>query len=190
MHTIILASQSPRRKSLLEQAELTFEIKTAHVNEDYPENLEADLVPEFIAGNKALAVLESLQKEIKNDPLIIAADTVVIVGKQIIGKPTDKEDAKQILRTLSGKIHRVVTGVVMQSVNRKVSFKDTTFVHFHNLTDAQIDHYISKYNPMDKAGAYAIQEWIGLVGIKKIDGDYYNVMGLPVNRVLKELAVF
>jgi septum formation protein len=190
MHTIILASQSPRRKSLLDQAELTFQIKTAHVNEDFPEDMEPDAVPEYIAGNKAWAVLLSLNGETKNDPLIIAADTVVIIGREIIGKPHDAEDAKNILRKLSGKMHRVVTGVVMQSMNRKVSFKDTTYVHFNNLTEAQIEHYVTKYNPMDKAGAYAIQEWIGLVGIKKIDGDFYNVMGLPVNRVIKELNSF
>jgi len=190
MHSIILASQSPRRKSLLEQAELVFTVKTAHTDESYPDELEVEHVPEFIAGNKALAVLESVGKNAKSDPVIIAADTVVILDGKIIGKPNDKDDAKAILKRLSGKMHKVITGVVMQSAERKVSFKDVTYVYFQDLTAQQIDHYVEKYNPMDKAGAYAIQEWIGLVGIKKIDGDFYNVMGLPITRVLKELNAF
>jgi septum formation protein len=190
MSNIILASQSPRRKQLLEQAELAFEIKTAHANEDFPEDMEADLVPGFIAGNKAAAVLESLKESLTDETIIIAADTVVILNGEIIGKPVDKVDAINILKKLSGKVHKVVTGVVLQSSGRKESFTDTTYVHFLPLTDAQIEHYVDKYQPMDKAGAYAIQEWIGLIGIEKIDGDFYNVMGLPVNKVLIALKRF
>lgn len=189
MSKIILASQSPRRKQLLEQAELKFEIKTAHANEDFPEDMEADLVPGFIAGNKALAVLESLKDDEKN-AVIIAADTVVILDGKIIGKPADREDAISILKRLSGKVHKVVTGVVIQSSERKEAFNDTTYVHFLPITDAQIEHYVDTYQPMDKAGAYAIQEWIGLTAIEKIDGDFYNVMGLPVNKVIAALKMF
>ncbi|KAA5536633.1 septum formation protein Maf [Taibaiella lutea] len=190
MSSIILASQSPRRKQLLEQAELTFEIKTAHANEDFPKDMESDLVPGFIAGNKAVAVLESLKENLTDETIVIAADTVVILNGEIIGKPSDRADAIHILKKLSGKVHKVVTGVVLQSSGRKESFSDTTYVHFLPLTDAQIEHYVDKYQPMDKAGAYAIQEWIGLIGIEKIDGDFYNVMGLPVNKVLAALKRF
>jgi septum formation protein len=190
MRPIILASQSPRRKSLLEQAELTFTIRTAHANEDYPEKMEAELVPEFIAGNKALAVLESLDADSEKDAIIIASDTVVILEGEIIGKPVDRADAIAILKRLSGQVHKVVTGVVLQSATKKVAFSDTTWVHFLPLTDSQIVYYVDHYQPMDKAGAYAIQEWIGLIGIEKIDGDFYNVMGLPVNKVLKALDSF
>jgi len=190
MANILLASQSPRRKQLLEQAELTFEIRTAHANEDFPEDMEADSVPGFIAANKAAAVLDSLDKSKADDTIIIAADTVVILDGEIIGKPDDREDAIAILKKLSGRVHKVVTGVVLQSAARKEAFKDTTYVHFLPVTDAQIEHYVDKYQPMDKAGAYAIQEWIGLIGIEKIDGDFYNVMGLPVNKVLTALKSF
>lgn len=183
-----MASQSPRRKQLLEQAELTFEIKTAHSNENFPADMAADMVPGFIAGNKALAVLESLNED--NDAVIIAADTVVILDGIIIGKPEDRADAISILKRLSGKVHKVVTGVVLQSKKRTEAFNDTTYVHFLPITDAQIEHYVDKYQPMDKAGAYAIQEWIGLIAIAKIDGDFYNVMGLPVNKVITALKSF
>jgi septum formation protein len=190
MPSIILASQSPRRKSLLEQAEITFEIKTAHSDENYPDDLDPDLVPEFIAANKAEAVLQSLNKEQHADTIIIAADTVVILGDEIIGKPTDEEHAIETLKKLSGKIHKVITGVVLKSNVHQVTFRDTTFVHFLELTEEQIRHYVEHYKPFDKAGAYAIQEWIGVVGIKKIDGDFYNVMGLPVSKVLEALKSF
>lgn len=187
MEHLILASQSPRRKQLLEQAELSFTIKTAHSDENFPDDMEPEQAPLFIASNKAEAVFETLSAQEQQSAIIIAADTVVILDGQIIGKPTGIDDAKNILRQLSGKVHKVVTGVVIFSKNRKEEISEITEVHFLPLDEEQIEHYVEKYKPLDKAGAYAIQEWIGLTGIKKIDGDFYNVMGLPVSQVLSKL---
>ncbi|MFA6058188.1 MAG: Maf family protein [Taibaiella sp.] len=188
MEHLILASQSPRRKQLLEQAELSFVIRTAHSDENFPADMEPEQAPLFIASNKAEAVFETLNEAEQQNAIIIAADTVVILEGKIIGKPTDADDAKNILRQLSGKVHKVVTGVVIFSKNKKEEISETTEVHFLPLQEMQIDHYVEKYKPLDKAGAYAIQEWIGLTGIKKIDGDFYNVMGLPVSQVLNKLS--
>lgn len=190
MKNLILASQSPRRKQLLEQAELSFVIRTAHSNEDFPDDMKPEEVPVFIAANKAEAVLLGLSPEEAGNALIIAADTVVILEGNIIGKPVDEEDARKILSGLSGKVHKVVTGVVLLSHNKRVDISESTAVHFLPLNAEQIAHYVAQYKPMDKAGAYAIQEWIGLIGIEKINGDFYNVMGLPVNKVLAELKTF
>ena len=187
MKKIILASQSPRRKQLLEQAELSFEIRTAHADEHFPADMAVEQVPLFIAANKAAAVLDTIANEDLAQTVVIAADTVVVLDNKIIGKPEDEEDAKAILRSLSGRVHRVITGVVVLTSGSRDEITEVTEVHFHPLTDAQIAHYVQRYHPMDKAGAYAIQEWIGLIGIKKIDGDFYNVMGLPVNKVLQVL---
>lgn len=188
MEHLILASQSPRRKQLLEQAELSFVIRTAHSDENFPADMEPEQAPLFIASNKAEAVFETLNEAEQQNAIIIAADTVVIMDGKIIGKPTDTDDAKNILRQLSGKVHKVVTGVVIFSKNKKEEISEMTEVHFLSLQEMQIDHYVEKYKPLDKAGAYAIQEWIGLIGIKKIDGDFYNVMGLPVSQVLNKLS--
>lgn len=187
MKNIILASQSPRRKQLLEQAELSFAIRTAHSDEDFPDDMAAEEVPVFIAGNKADAVFQLLTETEQKDALIIAADTVVILEGKIIGKPADMEDAKNILGQLSGKIHKVVTGVVLLTDREKKQISEVTEVHFLHLSETQISHYVERYQPLDKAGAYAIQEWIGLVGIRKIDGDFYNVMGLPVSSLIREI---
>jgi septum formation protein len=178
---IILASQSPRRKMLLEWAEIPFEVKVKETSETYPHGTPVEEVPIHIARNKALAI------ELNNGDIVLAADTVVVLHDEIIGKPTGEEDAKNILRKLSGNKHLVITGVVIIKGEREVSFADVTEVTFHPLTDEQIDFYVDKYKPYDKAGAYAIQEWIGVVGIEKISGDFYNVMGLPVSRVVKTL---
>jgi len=190
MKNIILASQSPRRKQLLEQAEITFTIKTAHANEDFPEEMPAEDAPIFIAKNKAEAVFLTLENEEQRDAIIIAADTVVVLDSKIIGKPQDEQDAIAILRRLSGRIHKVVTGVIIQTADSTEQIQETTEVHFLPISDAQIDHYIRIYKPFDKAGAYAIQEWIGLIGIKKIDGDFYNVMGLPISKVVAALQQY
>lgn len=189
---IILASQSPRRKQLLEQAEIKFEIVVANTDESYPADLAVDAVPEFIARQKAEAVLQRLQAEEKwdNDTLIIAADTIVVLSNSIIGKPKDEQDAQHILRALSGQCHTVISGVYITNGKHSDSFHSNTKVHFGELSEAQIAHYISNYRPFDKAGAYAIQEWIGLVGITAIEGDIYNVIGLPVNKVIKSLHNF
>ncbi|HEX4375337.1 MAG TPA: Maf family nucleotide pyrophosphatase [Puia sp.] len=183
---IILASQSPRRKQLLEWAEIDFEIIVKPTSEDYPNDLTIEEIPVHIARQKAIAV----KKELTDDRIIIAADTLVILNDKVIGKPTDRNDAIKILSDLSGQKHLVITGVVIINNEKEISFADITEVWFHELTAAQIEFYVDKYKPFDKAGAYAIQEWIGVIGIKKINGDFYNVMGLPVSRVVRELITF
>jgi len=183
---IILASQSPRRKQLLEWAEIPFEIIVQPTDETYPENMPIHDVPVHIALHKARAIQTSLTDKQKQLP-ILAADTIVVLKDKIIGKPKNREDAIKILSSLSGKEHKVITGVVILNRYQIISFEDTTKVIFHKLTKEQIEFYIDKYEPYDKAGAYAIQEWIGVTGIKSINGDFYNVMGLPVSRVVKEL---
>lgn len=184
---LILASASPRRKQLLSEAGYTFEIVVAHTDESFPERLPADEVPVYIARQKALAVQEMIGPEAA-DPIIIAADTVVILDEIIIGKPADAADAKAILQRLSGKTHRVVTGVYLLHTGMEKHFHSVTTVTFNPLTEAQIDYYIEQYKPFDKAGAYAIQEWIGLIGVAHINGDIYNVIGLPVNKLAIELG--
>jgi septum formation protein len=184
--SIILASQSPRRKQLLEWAEVPFEIAVADTNEDFPPGLHPEEIAVHIARNKALAV----QQRRKSDEIILAADTIVVLNEHIIGKPVHREEAITILMALSGEKHQVITGVVIRQGQEEISFADKTDVQFHDLTERQIEFYVDKYQPYDKAGAYAIQEWIGVVGIKSINGDFYNVMGLPVSRVVRELRKF
>lgn len=186
MNKIILASQSPRRKQLLEWAEVPFDILVKDTDESYPADMPTEEVPIHIARNKALAI-HSLLKDNNNKPVILAADTVVVLGERIIGKPKSREDAVGILTDLAGNTHRVITGVVLLHNNEETAFADITEVCFHPLTTEQIEFYVDKYKPYDKAGAYAIQEWIGVVGIKSITGDFYNVMGLPVSRVVQAL---
>ncbi len=183
MNPIILASQSPRRKQLLEWAEIPFEIIIRETAETFPASMAVEEVPVHIARNKALAV----QAEVSTEKIVLAADTVVVLGERIIGKPQSREDAIQILTDLSGNKHRVITGVVMRQGENETAFADITEVYFHSLTNDQIEFYVDKYKPYDKAGAYAIQEWIGVVGIKSVSGDFYNVMGLPVSRVVQQL---
>jgi septum formation protein len=186
MDKIILASQSPRRKQLLEWAEVPFDVIVHDTDESYPSTLDIEDVPAHIARAKALSVYNSLSPADKGR-IILAADTVVLLSGQIIGKPTGREDAISILTRLSGKEHQVITGVFCRKGKREFSFSDTTRVFFHPLTLAQISFYVDAYKPYDKAGAYAIQEWIGVVGIRSIAGDFYNVMGLPVSRVVQVL---
>jgi septum formation protein len=182
MANIVLASQSPRRKQLLEWAEVDFEIIVEPTDETYPDNLDPGNVAIYIATQKAAAV-----KNKAPDKIIIAADTIVVLNNEIIGKPKDTQDAVKILSKLSGSHHQVITGVTIWNKSTEVSFSDLTDVEFHYLTQSQIEFYVDKYKPYDKAGAYAIQEWIGVVGIKTIRGDFYNVMGLPVSRVVQAL---
>jgi septum formation protein len=178
---IILASQSPRRKQLLEWAEVPFCIIVADIEETFPENLPVEEVPVYIARNKAKAVAE---RDGNSQAVILAADTVVVLGNQIIGKPTSRAHAIDILLSLSGQTHRVITGVVLLKEGKETAFADITAVTFHTLTPQQVEYYVDAYQPFDKAGAYAIQEWIGVIGIKRIEGDFYNVMGLPVSRIV------
>lgn len=183
MERIVLASQSPRRKQLLEWADISFDVIVKETAETWPPGMPVADIPVHIARNKALAV----RKELAHHRTIIAADTVVVLNDNIIGKPADRQDAIRILSSLSGHTHFVITGVVIQKGDTEIAFADTTEVAFHELTPAQIAFYVDRYQPFDKAGAYGIQEWIGVTGIKSICGDFYNVMGLPVSRVIREL---
>jgi len=180
---IILASQSPRRKQLLEWAEVPFQVVVKETDETFPPGLKPGATAIYIARKKAIAV----QAEINSNTIILAADTIVVLNERIIGKPKDREEAIDILSDLSGQKHVVITGVVIKKGEKEISFADSTDVQFHELRQEQIEFYVDKYRPYDKAGAYAIQEWIGVVGIKSVSGDFYNVMGLPVSRVVKEL---
>ena len=186
MERIILASQSPRRKQLLEWAEVEFDVMVKETDELYPSTLEIEKVPVYIARNKALAVKD----ELSHDRIILAADTIVVLNDEIIGKPSGWDAAVETLSKLSGSTHKVITGVVLIRGREELSFEDITEVQFHSLTQEQIAYYVDHYKPYDKAGAYAIQEWIGVIGIKKVTGDFYNVMGLPVSRVVKALRQF
>jgi septum formation protein len=187
MSKFILASQSPRRKTLLEWAELPFEIIVSAAEEDYPSTMPIAEVPVFIALNKANAVKEKIRNTNRQDSCIIAADTVVVLDNQVIGKPLDQNEAMASLQKLSGRVHQVITGVVLLYNDQQITFSETTQVEFHTLTQEQIEFYVSKYKPYDKAGGYAIQEWIGVVGIKSIQGDFYNVMGLPVSKLMQKI---
>lgn len=181
-----MASQSPRRKQLLEQAGIPFEVKVVETAETFPPGMPIPEVPAHIARQKAEAVTTLCRA----DDIIIAADTVVVLDNKVIGKPKDREDAIGILSALSGRTHQVITGVVIKQGDRENIFSKTTDVHFKPLTRDQITYYVDQYKPFDKAGAYAIQEWIGAVGIDSINGCFYNVMGLPVSRVVVELETF
>jgi septum formation protein len=180
---VILASQSPRRKQLLEQAGIPFEIKVVATEETFPEGMAIAEVPVHIARQKGVAVAALC----KAADIVLTADTVVVLDNTIIGKPVDREDAIRILTALSGRTHEVITGVVIRQGTKEHSFSKTTGVHFKPLTQEQIIYYVDTYQPFDKAGAYAIQEWIGAVGINSINGCFYNVMGLPVSEVVEVL---
>jgi septum formation protein len=189
MEKIILASGSPRRKQLLELAEIPFDVMISEIAESYPTKLSFQQIALHIACNKALAVQQKLDTDNnRNEYTILAADTIVVLENEVIGKPVDRQNAVDLLSKLSGKTHKVITGVCILSGADKKLFSEETEVAFHELSINQIEYYIDHYKPYDKAGAYAIQEWIGAVGIKSIKGDFYNVMGLPVSRVVVELA--
>ena len=186
MSGYILASQSPRRKQLLAWADISFDIIVSAAEEDFPSDMDLQEVPVYIAQKKAIAVQQKIKDEfpIHQGKWIIAADTIVVLEDEIIGKPIDRADAISILQKLSGKTHRVITGVYLVNDNESSAFTETTLVHFHPLTLSQIEYYVDQYQPYDKAGAYGIQDWIGVVGIQGIEGDFYNVMGLPVSKLL------
>ena len=185
-YKIILASNSPRRRELLAGLGLAFEVRVLEgVDERYPESLPADDVAEYIAAEKA----EAYRSVMQPDELLITADTVVICDGEVLGKPVDVADACRMLRQLSGKTHHVVTGVCLTTTNDQRRFSVTTEVTFKPLTDSEIRYYVDNYHPLDKAGAYGIQEWIGYIGCTGLRGSYYNVMGLPVQRIYTELAI-
>ena len=189
MNGFILASQSPRRKQLLAWADIDFDVIVSEAAEDFPAEMDVQEVPVYIAQKKAIAVQDKIKHElpIHQGKWIIAADTIVVLENEIIGKPTDRADAINILQKLSGKTHRVITGVYIVNDLESLYFSETTLVHFHPLTLSQIEYYVDQYQPYDKAGAYGIQDWIGVVGIQGIEGDFYNVMGLPVSKLLSYL---
>lgn len=179
---IILASASPRRKELLAGLNPDFEVKVIKgISESYPESLRAEEVPQYISREKATAY------QVADDELLLTADTVVVVDNTILGKPHDADDARRMLRLISGRTHHVVTGVTLTTAKAQKTFGVTTDVTFRQLTDDEINYYISHYRPFDKAGAYGIQEWIGYIGVTSIHGSYYNVMGLPVQRIYQEI---
>ncbi len=179
----VLASNSPRRRELMAGLGIDFEVRVMKdVSESYPANLPACDVPAYIAREKAAAY------DIACDELLVTADTVVIVDNQILGKPVDAAEARRMLRLVSGRSHEVVTGVCLTTADKQRTFSVVSEVSFKMLTDDEIDYYIHHYRPFDKAGAYGIQEWIGYVGVTALRGSYFNVMGLPVQRIYEELT--
>lgn len=186
-YKIVLASNSPRRKELLGGLGVSFEVRTLQdIDESYPDTLKGEDIPKFISGKKAEAYLKAMA----DDELIITADTIVYDDEQVLGKPKDAEDAKRMLRQLSGHAHEVITGVSIVTKQKTVQFASTSKVFFADLSDDEIDYYVARYKPFDKAGAYGIQEWIGFVGVTRIEGSYFNVMGLPIQRLYTELKNF
>ncbi|SCM59847.1 Maf-like protein [Petrimonas mucosa] len=183
-YRLILASNSPRRKELLSGIDIGYEVRTLpDIDESYGDDLSPEQVAEFLAGKKASAYMSQL----KEDELLITADTIVLLDGKVYGKPTDNAGAKEMLRELSGQTHRVITGVCLTSLTKQVTFSEVTRVTFADLSEEEIAYYVEKYSPMDKAGAYGVQEWIGYVAVKKIEGSYFNVMGLPIHRLYEEL---
>lgn len=184
---IILASNSPRRKELLDRLDIDYRVNIIpNIDESYPADLELEKVAEYLSKKKAQAYIETLEDK----DLLITADTVVLLENKIYGKPKDEQDAIQMLENLSGKTHKVTTGLCLTSVLKQVSITVESEVQFSALDRSEIEYYVSKYKPFDKAGAYGIQEWIGSVAVESISGSYFNIMGLPVQRLYQELKKF
>ncbi len=186
-YRVILASQSPRRKELLTGLGIDFEVMPLSVDEFYPNNLKGENIALYLSELKAKAFV--FDNEYQN-VLLITADTIVWLDGEVLPKPKDYNDAVRILTKLSGRVHKVITGITLRTKEKMHSFHSTTKVWFKELTKEEIDHYINNYKPFDKAGAYGIQEWIGYIGIEKIEGSYFNVVGLPVQRVYVEILNF
>ena len=186
-YQIILASNSPRRHFLLKEIGVDFTVmKPENVDENFPETLKCEEIPMYLAKLKA----DSLKSKIKQNDIVITADTIVWLENEAINKPEDKEDAIRILKKLSGKTHQVYSGICITSLEKQISFSSKSDVKFNDLSDEEINFYIEKYKPFDKAGAYGIQEWIGYIGIEYINGSFYNVMGLPIQKLYRELKEF
>ncbi len=183
---LVLASQSPRRRELMQGANLRFEVVCYNVDESYPADIPVEEVPEYLARLKG----DHYPTELPPSDILITADTVVICNGDILGKPKDRDDARAMLGRISGGEHKVVTGVEIRSSQRSVSFSCHSKVRFAQLTAEEIDYYVEQYVPLDKAGSYGIQEWIGYIGIEGIEGSFYNVMGLPIQRLYSELNKF
>ncbi|MEJ8756538.1 Maf-like protein [Pontibacter sp. H259] len=180
---LLLASNSPRRKELLAGLGLTFEVKVKEVHEDFPEELKREAVATYLASHKA----DQYETDLENE-ILITADTIVCLGDKVLNKPADHAEAFSMLRALSGTSHEVITGVCILTRESKTVFHDTTKVYFKELSDEEINYYITNYKPFDKAGAYGIQEWIGKIGIERIEGSYFNVVGLPVQKLYQQLV--
>ena len=185
-YKLILASNSPRRKELLKGLDIDFEVRIIpDIDESYPEDIPSEKIPAFIAQKKA----DAYRASIKDDELVITADTVVILDGNILEKPVDANDAIQMIKRLSGRKHKVITSVVLTTTDRCKEFSVESTVDFAELTNDEIEYYVNKYKPFDKAGASGIQEWIGYIGVKGIEGSFYNVMGLPIQRLYQELKM-
>lgn len=186
-YKVILASNSPRRKELLGGLGIPFEVRTlSGIDESYPGTLKGEEIPMYISGQKA----EAYQRTMADDEMIITADTIVYDNGQVLGKPKDREEAIQMLRQLSGHAHEVITGVSIVTKQKTSQFASTSKVYFAELTNEEITYYVDNYRPFDKAGAYGIQEWIGFVAVTRIEGSYFNVMGLPIQRLYTELKQY
>ena len=184
---IILASGSPRRKEIMEGMGLAFEIDTENsFKEEYSPDMPHEKIPELMSQGKS----HGFHRPLAENEILITSDTMVLCRREILGKPKDREDAIRMLRLLSGCLHRVITAVTIRDSVRETTFSDTSYVHFKELSDSEIEYYVDTCRPYDKAGAYAIQEWIGYTGITKIDGSYYTIMGLPTHRLYSELQKF
>ena len=183
MIELLLASKSPRRRELLGMLGFPLTFVDIDVEEQLGHPVASAEVAEYLACRKA----EGYKGVLGANQVLVTADTVVVLGEKVLGKPHSHEEAEEMLHSLSGKVHQVYTGVCLRSRDRSVAFSERTDVHFRQLTDGEIDHYVDVYKPFDKAGAYGIQEWIGMVGIERIEGCYYNVMGLPLARLYREL---
>ena len=183
-YKIILASNSPRRKELLAGIDIPFEVRVIDgIDESYPDTLPTKDIAEYISKKKSAAYRQTMT----SDELVITADTIVVLGSQVMGKPKDADEACSMLRQLSGQTHQVITGVTLTTTERQISFSVETDVTFKVLSDEEIEYYVSHYRPFDKAGAYGIQEWIGHIGVTGMSGSYFNVMGLPVQRIYEAL---
>lgn len=185
-YKIVLASRSPRRQQLLREMGIEFTVLEKDFDESFPEGLDGREIAAYISKRKA----QSLKDELKGNEIIITADTVVWNDNTILGKPSNENEAIKMLRAISGRTHEVITGVSMISCTKEVDFTDVTKVTFESMTENEIAYYASVYKPLDKAGAYGIQEWIGLIACSRIEGSYFNVVGLPVHRVYAELMKF
>ena len=185
-HKLVLASQSPRRRELLKGLDVEFSTCSVDADESFPADLKGADAVQYICKAKA----DAYRPQLNDNTIAITADTVVILDDKIIGKPKSREEAFSMIRSLSGRVHEVITAVCIFSKEKCKEFYASTEVHFSDITDEEIEYYIAKYKPFDKAGSYGVQEWIGYIGIEKIVGSYFNVMGLPVKRLFDELKTF
>lgn len=184
--TLVLASKSPRRQALIGELGYPVEIRTREIEEIYPDSLPPEKVPPYLAKLKAQPLIPKL----KENEILVTSDTIVLLDGKVVGKPIDRTDSIAMLKQLSGRSHTVITGVYLFSTDKKASFSTVTEVYFSEISEEDILHYVDEYEPFDKAGSYGIQEWLGFIGVSKIDGCYYNVMGLPLHDLFRELKTF